>query len=315
VAVVSASAFSPAAVGNVASGFDLIGHCIEGIGDTVTAKKRKKQGQHPSAFIGQITGVVTDLPTQANENTATRAVTALLSQIQADFDVELDLEKGIPLASGLGGSAASATAALVATNALLEKPLPIPKLYPFALYGEAIAAGKACGDNVGPQLLGGLVLATDSELIALPVPMGLSAVVIHPNQRLHTAASRASLQVPFSLDQITAQQASLAQLILGLTQSNMHWIGNGLVDHLVEPIRKQAIDGFDPIQIAAKEYGALGGSISGAGPSVFAWFSSLTDAHRAAQPMRQVLVEQGLEATAYVSPVGAPGATVLTESR
>lgn len=306
-----AAAFSPATVGNVASGFDLIGHCIEGVGDRVTAVKAQKQGAQPIATIDQINGVVTELPTKSQDNTATVAATALLQSTRADFDVQLTIDKGIPLGSGLGGSAASATAAVIAVNALLPKPLPQAELYPFALKGESVASAQAVGDNVGPQLLGGLVLATPNELIALPVPQGLTAVVVHPSLRIDTKESRQCLTSPFDLRDITAQQNALAQLLVGLFKNNSAWIKQGLVDYLVEPRRKSMIPGFDEIQAVAKAHGALGGSISGAGPSVFAWFKSASDAQKAQQPMQAVFRQQGLQATVHITPVNASGAALI----
>ncbi|HEY7906821.1 MAG TPA: homoserine kinase, partial [Wenzhouxiangella sp.] len=272
-AVLKVTAFSPATVGNVAVGFDLIGHCIQGIGDEVTAQATPRQTARPTAKIVSLSGVVTDLPTEPQANTASRAVQALLDAVCPPFDVHLSLKKGIPLGSGLGGSAASATAALVATNALLPTPLAQADLYPYALHGESIASGEAVGDNVGPQLLGGLVLATATRLIPLPVPEGLTALVVHSDQSILTHEARQVLEKPFALDAITRQQAGLSGLLIGLYENKMALIAEGLTDHLIEPRRKHTIQGFDEAMATARKAGALGGSISGAGPSVFAWFS------------------------------------------
>ncbi len=312
-AVIKATAFSPATVGNLAVGFDLIGHCVQGIGDRVTAQAVPKQHDSPRAEIVSISGIVTDLPTTPQANTASRAVQALLDAQSPDFDVQLSIDKGIPLASGLGGSAASATAALVATNALLSQPLDPADLYPFALHGESIASGEAVGDNVGPQLLGGLVLATATRLIPLPVPKGLTALVVHSNQSILTQASRSNLTQPFELDAITKQQAGLSQLLIGLYENNMELIAEGLVDHLIEPRRKHAIQGFDKAMAAAKQAGALGGSISGAGPSVFAWFDDATIAHQAQPLVAAVFETYGLSTMTQITPVDAKGAHVLDQ--
>lgn len=310
-AVVSASAYAPAVVGNIASGFDLVGHCIDGIGDVVTATRTPSTEQKPQARIGSITGRVTDLPTEPHHNTASRAACALLQSQGAGFDVQLKLTKGIPLGSGLGGSAASATAAVVATNALLDAPLAIADLYPFALTGEAIATGQPVGDNVGPQLIGGLVLATEVRLIALPVPAGLTAVVVHPNFTIETTQARACLKAPFELKAITRQQASLAQLLVGLYTQDNAALAQGLVDHLIEPRRCGLIPGFEAFQALAKDHGALGASISGAGPSVFAWFSSQAQALTAQAHLSQPFEAAGLVTDTHVSSVAAGGAHLL----
>lgn len=314
-AVLKATAFSPATVGNVAVGFDLIGHCIEGIGDHVTAEAMPKEAATPPAVkILSISGVVTDLPTMPQANTASRAVQALLDAVCPPFDVYLSIDKGIPLASGLGGSAASATAALVAANALLPKPLAQSDLYPYALHGEAIASAEAVGDNVGPQLLGGLVLATATELIPLPVPKGLTALVVHSDQSVFTHEARDVLEKPFELHAITRQQAGLAQLLIGLYENKLALIAQGLIDHLIEPRRKQSIQGFDEAMVIVKKAGALGGSISGAGPSVFAWFDDASKAHQAAPLVAAVFEGYGLRTTIHITPVNAPGARVIKQS-
>ncbi len=313
-AVISASAFSPATVGNVAVGFDLIGHCIAGIGDRVTAQARPRQSTSPRAKVVAISGVVTDLPTATDANTASRAVQGLLDAARPDFDVHLSIDKGIPLGSGLGGSAASATAAVVAANALLNQPLAHTDLYPYAMRGEAIASGANVGDNVGPQLMGGLVLATSTRLIPLPVPNGLTALVVHSNQTILTQATRSDLEAPFALSSITQQQAGLAQLLIGLYENQTDLLAEGLTDCLIEPRRKHFIQGFDEAMEAAKGAGALGGSISGAGPSVFAWFDDATKARRAAPDVVRAFEQYGLTTRHFISPVDVPGASVIDQA-
>ena len=310
-AVLTASAYAPAAVGNVASGFDLIGHCIEGLGDVVTATRTQQKGSGAQAWVHAIQGRVTDLPTDPARNTASCGATALLHAAGADFDVHLSLNKGIPMAAGLGGSAASATAAVVATNALLSEPLERDALYPYAAIGEAITTGQLVGDNVGPQLLGGLVLATEQTLTPLPVPVGLTAVVVHPNLSIETTQARECLLAPFELEVITRQQASLAQLLIGLYTENNDAIAQGLVDHLIEPRRGHLIPGFAGFKELAKSHGALGASISGAGPSVFAWFGSKAEAQAAQHTLSQPFEAAGFETNTYLSAVAAPGARLV----
>lgn len=312
-AVISASAFAPATVGNVAVGFDLIGHCIDRIGDRVTAQASPRQSASPRAKVVAISGTVTDLPTATEANTASRAVQALLDAVCPNFDVHLSIDKGIPLGSGLGGSAASATAAVVAANALLDQPLAHVDLYPYAMTGEAIASGAMVGDNVGPQLMGGLVLATATRLISLPVPKGLTALVVHSDQTILTHATRSDLETPFALSSITKQQAGLSQLLVGLYENRTDLLAEGLKDCLIEPIRKHRIQGFDEAMQAAKGAGALGGSISGAGPSVFAWFDDANKAQRAAPDVVRVFEQRGLTTHRYISPVDAPGASVIDQ--
>jgi homoserine kinase len=302
-----ATAFSPASVGNVAVGYDLLGHVIEGPGDRVTARRHEGRG----VVIEAITGMVTDLPLSAESNTAGLAALSLLESAGADFGVTLTIEKGIPLGSGLGGSAASATAAAVAANALLDAPLNPEALYPHALAGEAVASGSIHGDNVGPQLLGGLVMATPDRLVRVPVPDGLHAVVVHPDHRIDTRDARRVLDRPFAIDTIVAQQTRLALVLAGCYGNDIELIREGLSDVLVEPHRASLIPGFDAVKRAALDAGALGASISGAGPSVFAWFQDQSAAASAVEGMVKAFASHGFETTAYVSPVDVAGARLV----
>jgi homoserine kinase len=302
-----ATAFAPASVGNVGVGFDLLGHVIDGPGDTVTARRIEQAG----VLIESIEGVITDLPTAPDRNTAGRAVIALLGYLEADFGVALTIQKGIPLGSGLGGSAASATAALVATNALLEQPLDIKALYPFALAGESVASGSMHGDNVGPQLLGGLVLATLERLIPIPVPTGLWSAVVHPDHIVETRRARESLAAPFDIATIVKQNSLLAQFLTGCQTGDLDLVRAGLADVLVEPRRAPLIPGFDQVKQAALDHGALGASISGAGPSVFGWFTDRDQAEAARKAMIEAFAHAELPAEGWVSKVNAEGARLL----
>ncbi len=302
-----ATAFAPASVGNVAVGYDLLGHVIEGPGDRVTARRNNGRG----VIIEAITGTVTDLPLEAESNTAGRAVQSLLEATGAGFGITLTIEKGIPLGSGLGGSAASASAAVVAVNALLDRPLPVEALYPHALAGEAVASGSVHGDNVGPQLLGGLVLATPDRLVRIPVPDGLHAAVVHPDHRIDTRDARRVLDRPFSIDTIVAQQTRLALVLAGCFNNDLDLIREGLSDVLVEPHRAVLIPGFTAVKQAALDAGAMGASISGAGPTVFAWFEGRAAAQTAAADMTKAFASHDMKATAYVSPVDAAGAKLV----
>lgn len=306
----TASAFAPASVGNVGVGFDLLGHALEGIGDRVTATRIAE----PIVRVRGITGVVTDLPFDAENNTAARAVAAWRAALDLDFGVELEIDKGIPLGSGLGGSAASATAALTAANALLAEPLTPAQLYPYALEGERAASGSLHGDNVGPQLLGGLVLATPDRLVPIPVPPGLIAVLVHPHFVLETRKAREALRGVFALSEFVAQSEGLALVLAGCYTSSFELIRRGLRDVLVEPRRSSLIPGFAAVKQAALDAGALGASISGAGPSVFAWFEQRDAATAAGEAMSAAFAEAGLASDILISAVANSGASVISRS-
>jgi homoserine kinase len=305
-----AVAFAPASVGNVAVGFDVLGHAIGGVGDRVRARRIDAL----EVRINDIRGVVTDLPRDPNRNTAARAVAAWREAHGVDFGVELDIDKGIALGSGMGGSAASATAALVAANALLDRPLPRSALYPHALNGEAAASGGIHGDNVGPQLIGGLVLATRDRLVPIPVPPGLTAALVHPPLVLETRRARTALAEPYPIGDIVRQTERLSLVLAGCFKGDFELIAAGLEDVLVEPRRAPLIPGFAAVKAAALAAGALGASNSGAGPSVFAWCREAAGAAHAADAMRAAFADVlgcGLDAVdRYVAPVGSPGARV-----
>lgn len=309
-------AFAPASVGNIGVGFDLLGHAIDGPRDIASVRRIDAPEVRIAAIHGDVPGVAS-LPLAAEANTAGRALIALREALALPFGFEATLEKGIPLGSGLGGSAASCVAALVAANALLDTcdngaSLSREALYPFALAGEAVASGSAHGDNVAPMLLGGVVLATLDRMIPLPVPAGLHCVVVHPDQVLETRRARAALAEPYPLHAFVEQSTHLALFLVGLQRGDVALIRDGLRDGLVEPRRAPLIPGFDAVKAAALAHDALGASISGAGPSVFAWFASKAQAEAAAPAMRQAFLDAGYGSRAHVSPVCGPRAEVLS---
>lgn len=301
-----AVAFAPASVGNVAVGFDLLGHALDGPGDRVLARSVPT----PGVKVCAITGTPMQLPVDVEHNTAARAVQALIRVHAADMGIELEIEKGVPLGSGMGGSAASAVAALVAVNALLPEPLLLEALYEFALEGEFAASGGHHGDNVAPSLLGGLVLATHSGCISLPVPDRLTCLLVHPNLVVETRVARARLCEPYPLSAFVAQSEALALFLCGLHRGDMRLVRAGLKDVLVEPRRADLIPGFAQVQSAMLDHGALGASISGAGPSVFSWFETPEAAAIAMPDAVQAFARAGLAATGMLSSVAAAGARV-----
>lgn len=264
-----ATAFAPASVGNVAIGFDILGFAIGALGDRVTVTRRAA----PGVEITGIGGVVKDLSHQAHDNTAGRALLALQEALRPDFGFLVQIEKGIPLGSGLGGSAASAVAAVVAGNALLRNPCSRLELLKFAMAGEAVASGGQHMDNIAPSLFGGLVLTVGIDhprVKQIPVPQRIRAVVVHPHMFLATAKARAILKRTVELSDFVWQTANLAGFISGCYTDDLEMIRASLQDVVIEPQRQALIPGFHAVRRGAMEAGALGCSISGAGPSMFA---------------------------------------------
>ena len=301
------TAFAPASVGNVGVGFDILGHSIDGPGDRVSVRRIVE----PVVRIDAIRGSSTLLPMQAEANTAGAALIAMREALTLPFGFALEIDKGIPLGSGMGGSAASCVAALVAANALLDTPLPVPDLYPFSLAGEAVASGGRHGDNVGAMLLGGLVLATAERLVPIPVPAHWHCALVHPDAVLETRRAREILQGSYALSDFVVQSANLSLVLAGCFRGDANMVRDGLKDILVEPRRSVLIAGFPTVKQAALDHGALGASISGAGPSVFGWFEHRAQAEAAATAMRVAFFRAGFDSQSYVSPIAGPAARVL----
>lgn len=302
-----ARAFSPASVANVAVGFDLLGYAVPDVGDTVTVRRIDA----PEVRIVAIRGSAVELPLDAPSNTAGAALIALSEALALPFGFELEIDKGIPLSSGMGGSAASCVAALVAANALLDVPLSREQLYKYSLEGEAVASGSRHGDNLGPMFLGGLVLSTLERLVPVPVPAHWHSLLVHPEALLETRRAREALQGSYALKEFVAQSSNLALVLAGCHAGDAGLVRAGLADVLVEPRRAPLIVGFDAAKAAALAAGAMGASISGAGPSVFAWFEDRDAALAAAPKVQAAFATAGFDSQSWVSPINSPGARLL----
>jgi homoserine kinase len=312
----SATAFAPATVSNVAVGFDILGFAFGAAGDevTVTATERKTVRV---VEIVDTTGTLPDgaIPVDAAENTATVGLVRLREDLRLGFGFDVGVRKGIALGSGMGGSAASAVAALVAANALLARPLAKESLLPYALAAERVASGAAHPDNVAPCLFGGLTLVVSTDpvrCVRLPVPAGVLAVVVHPRVRLDTRAARAVLRPAVALEEHVRQSAHLGGFVAGCFTNDLELIRSSLDDVIIEPQRASLIPGFARVKSAALAEGAIGVSISGSGPSVFA----LVDADDTAERVRAAMVgafESGgvAEVDSWIAPVSEEGARVV----
>jgi homoserine kinase len=307
--VMAATAFAPATVGNVGVGFDILGHAFGVIGDHVRAERSKE----PGVRIRAVSGVAGELPLESARNTAGQAVLSLTEAVQPGFGIELTIEKGIPLGSGLGGSAASAVAAVVAANALLDAPLSVIELLPHAIAGEAVASGARHADNIAPALFGGLVLTVgidNPRVKQIPVPPSVRCVLLHPRLFLSTRQARGILTRLVDLSDVVWQTANLAGFLAGCYTNDLALIRAAFEDVLIEPQRAGLIPGFRQAKHAAVEAGALGCSISGAGPSVFAWCEeSSAEAVRAA--MLGAFRGEGLDCDHWVAPIGGDGASIV----
>lgn len=305
----SVMAFAPASVGNVGVGFDVLGHALEGVGDTVTLRRDDR----PGIRLQGVTGRIRELPADPASNTALKPLVALCEDFSITDGIAVTVEKGIPLGSGMGGSAASAVAAVVAANALWQLGLAPERQLVYAAMGETVASGAGHLDNLAPSLFGGLVLCEAGDLPAvtrLPVPTDLRCVLVHPELRVHTRDARAMLEdsVPLSLHVQHAQH--LAGFVAGCLRGDTAQIGRCLRDVVIEPQRCALIPGFKAVQAAATGAGALGASISGSGPSVFAWCRQPL-ASAVAEAMVGAFAKNDVAAEHWVSAIDAPGARLV----
>ncbi|MEZ5065625.1 MAG: homoserine kinase [bacterium] len=307
------TAWAPGSVSNVSSGFDVLGFAIEEPGDRVTATREDATGVR----ITEVRGDDGRLPRGAEENTAGVAARQLLARRGDPFGVSLILEKGMPLASGLGSSAASAVAALVAVDALFESPTPREVLLRCAMEGERIACGTGHADNVAPSLYGGFVLVRGRgesvRVDSLPVPPELWCAVVHPHLEVPTREARSKLPDRVALADAVAQAGNVAALVAGLAVGDTELLASGIEDRFAEPVRTDAVPGFAAAKAAAGDAGACGCGLSGSGPTMFAFAPDRSAAEHVAVAMREALARAGAGdgTDLWISRVGVPGARVL----
>ena len=303
------TAFAPATVANVGIGFDILGHTVEALGDRV----RIRRIDESTVRINSITGIAGELPVIPEQNTAGRAVQAMHQALKLPFGFEIDIDKGIPLGSGMGGSAASAVAAVVAANALLEYPVARINLLRFAMEGEVVASGSVHVDNIAPCLFGGLTLTVgidNPRVKSIPVPPSLRCVIVHPHMYLGTREARAVLKSDITRSDFVWQTANLAGFISGCYSNDLDMIRDSFNDVIIEPQRQSLIPGFKDVKRAAMSAGALGCSISGAGPTVFAWVEfQYAEAVRGA--MAAAFARNDLKSDNWISPIENYGARVV----
>lgn len=309
----SVKVFAPATVANVSVGFDILGFAIDRPGDEIIARKNPSL---KGLKITMITGTGNkQLPYEVMENTAGYAAFRLLQHLGLEaLGIELEIHKKMPFGSGLGSSAASAAGAVVAVNELLGAPLSRESLLYFAVEGEQRADGAFHADNVAPSLVGGIVLIRSNESLdihQLPVPTNLQVVVVHPDIEILTKDARAVLSDQVALETAIEQLGNLSTFITALFTNDLLLLSRSLQDVMVEPQRKRLITGFDEVQKAALNSGALGCGISGAGPSMFCLCDSGYLAQSAGQAMQAAFAKHGINSQLYISPINEKGVVVL----
>lgn len=300
--------FSPATVANVSCGFDVLGFCLDSIGDEMIVRKVAKKGIR----ITQIKGY--DLPLNPLQNVAGVAALALLDHAKPDFGFEVEIYKNIKPGSGIGSSSASASGSVFAINELLGKPYNLHELTAFAMKGEALASGTEHADNIAPALFGGFTLVKSSNpirVVKLPSPNALYATIIHPEIEIKTRDAREILPDKIPLKMAITQWANVGCLVHALHTNDYQLLSSALQDVVIEPYRKTLIPHFNAVKKQALNAGALGCGISGSGPSIFTLCEGLESAITVEKALREVYSKTDINFNTYVSKINPTGIKIL----
>jgi homoserine kinase len=296
--------FCPATIANLSCGFDVLGTCLENVGDEMIIRKTKEKRIRIIKIVGA------NLPLETEKNVAGVAALALLNDVEAEFGFEIEIYKNIKAGSGIGSSAASAAGAVFGINELLGNPFSRKELVQFAMQGEVLASGSAHADNVAPCLLGGFTLVRSInplDVIRIESPIDLYATVIHPKIELKTSDMRAVLTPVIPLKDAITQWGNVAGLVAGLYTADYELIGRSLQDVIVEPLRGKFIPHFEDIKKIALENGALGSGISGSGPSIFALSKGKENAEKVAKAMNSVFEKTDIAFDIHVCKINSEG--------
>ncbi len=301
--------YSPATVANVGPGFDILGFALNQPGDEILVEK---SGENVHSIINQ-SGL--SLPLDPVKNVSTVAIDSMLNQLGSTQKFRLTFLKKIAPGSGIGSSAASSAGAVYGANHLLGSPFTNRELVPFAMKGEEAASGSAHADNVAPALLGGFVLVRSYDpldIISIPGPDQLYCSVVHPDISIATKDSRKILKTTVSLEKAITQCGNVAGLVTGLITRDYRLISDSMHDVIAEPVRSFLIPEYEKVKKAALEAGALGCSISGSGPSIFALSEHEDIAVRAGKAMENIFTVAGIGSNVFISQVNKQGMNVMT---
>jgi homoserine kinase len=301
--------FSPATVANVACGFDVLGFCLQSIGDEMVIRKTSEKGIRISKIKGY------DLPFETEQNVAGVSALAMYEDATPDCGFEIEIYKHIKPGSGIGSSSASAVGSVFGMNELLGRPYNKTQLTYFAMKGEALASKSEHADNLAPALFGGFTLVKSTsplEIIEIPTPNDLYATIIHPQIEIKTSESRAILPEKVPLKDAIHQWANVGSLVHALHSNDYELIKRSLQDVIIEPYRSRLIPHFDDVKLAALNAGALGCAISGSGPSIFALTKGNNVAIKVEEHIKNIYAETGINFKTYVSEINTQGILILT---
>jgi homoserine kinase len=303
--------FAPATVANVSCGFDIFGLAVDNPGDEVILKRRNDD----KIVIQEITGDNGKLTLDETRNAVSVPIIKYLEKIEAQhIGFDIYLHKKMALGSGLGSSSASSVAGVFAANKMLGEPIRSKDLLPFAMEGERVACGSAHADNVAPALRGGFVVIrsySPLDVFNVQTPENLFVTLIHPDVEVNTKDARHILKNEVSMNKAIAQMGNVAGMIAGLVSSDYSLIGRSMQDLIIEPIRSILIPQFFEVKKAAIGAGALGCSISGAGPSIFTFSEGSDTAQKVAIAMKSEFEKVNIQSTTYVSTINQTGPIVF----
>lgn len=296
--------FSPATVANVSCGFDVLGFCLDSVGDDMVITKTATKG----ITISKIEGY--DLPLKVEDNVAGVAALAIYNDAKPDCGFDIEIYKKIKPGSGVGSSSASASGVVFAINELLGKPYSPTQLIDFAMKGEAVASGAEHADNIAPGLLGGFTLVKSTKplkVLNLPTPTDLYATIIHPQVEVKTSEARAILPSDVPLKDAITQWANVGSFVHALHINDCDLLSEALQDVIIEPHRSRLIPHYDKVKQAVLKAGALGCGISGSGPSIFSLSKGEAQANTVAKAMQDVFSSSGIDFNVYVSRINEEG--------
>ena len=300
--------FAPATVANVSCGFDVLGFCLDNIGDEMVIRKTSQKGIKITKIVGS------ELPMETSKNVAGVSALAMLEKLQPDCGFEIEIYKNIKPGSGIGSSAASAAGSVFGMNVLLGNPLDKTELTTLAMKGEALASQCEHADNIAPCIFGGFTLVKSVnplQVLELPTPSELYATILHPQVEVKTSEARAILPKEVPLTNAIEQWANVGSLVHGLHTSDYALISSALKDVIVEPYRKKLIPHFDDVRSTALRAGALGVGISGSGPSIFVLSKGEIIADKIAQDLFAIYQKFDIDFNIYISPINKQGIKIL----
>ncbi|SKB36390.1 homoserine kinase [Salegentibacter holothuriorum] len=302
--------FAPATVANLSCGFDVLGCCLDGVGDEMIISKNSAKKLRITKITGQ------DLPLEVDKNVAGVSAEALLNALGENQGFDIEIKKNIKAGSGIGSSAASAAGAVFGINKLLGEPFSTNELIKFAMEGERLASGNAHADNVAPALLGDFSLVKSYEpleILSLPSLPELRILVLHPLIELKTRDSRSIIRQNVALTKAISQWGNLAALVSALYTQDYELLGRSLKDEIIEPVRSILIPYFDELKALASANGALGFGISGSGPSVFAMCKGDVVAQKVKTEFQEFYQDKNIDFDLHLSKINSEGIKILAQ--